>query len=35
LVSIIISYPYEDNTIGAFDRNGKNMEIKIISGDTS
>lgn len=35
LVSIIISYPYEDNTIGAFDRNGKNMEIKIISGETS
>ncbi|MDF2768183.1 MAG: putative Mov34/MPN/PAD family protein, partial [Nitrososphaeraceae archaeon] len=35
LVSIIISYPYEDNTIGAFDRNGKNMEIKIISDDTS
>ena len=35
LVSIIISYPYEDNTIGAFDRDGKNMEIKIISGETS
>jgi proteasome lid subunit RPN8/RPN11 len=35
LVSIIISYPYEDNTIGAFDRNGKNMEINIISGETS
>jgi proteasome lid subunit RPN8/RPN11 len=34
LVSIIISYPYEDNTIGAFDRNGKNMEIKILSTDT-
>jgi proteasome lid subunit RPN8/RPN11 len=34
VVSIIISYPYEDNTIGAFDRNGKNMEIKILSTDT-
>jgi proteasome lid subunit RPN8/RPN11 len=34
VVSIIISYPYEDNTIGAFDRNGKNMEIKILSSDT-
>jgi proteasome lid subunit RPN8/RPN11 len=33
LVSIIISYPYEDNTIGAFDRSGKNMEIKILSSD--
>jgi proteasome lid subunit RPN8/RPN11 len=34
LVSIIISYPYEDNTIGAFDRSGKNMELKILSPDT-
>ncbi len=34
LVSIIISYPYEDNTIGAFDRSGKNMEIKILSSDS-
>jgi proteasome lid subunit RPN8/RPN11 len=34
VVSIIISYPYEDNTIGAFDRNGKNMEMKILSSDT-
>jgi proteasome lid subunit RPN8/RPN11 len=34
LVSIIISYPYEDNTIGAFDRNGKNMEIKLLSSGT-
>lgn len=34
LVSIIISYPYEDNTIGAFDRSGKNMEIKLLSSGT-
>lgn len=34
LVSIIISYPYEDNTIGAFDRSGKIMEIKILTPDT-
>ena len=33
LVSIIINYPYEDNTIGAFDRSGKSMEIKILSSD--
>ena len=31
LVSIIISYPYEDATIGAFDRNGNNMDLKILS----
>jgi proteasome lid subunit RPN8/RPN11 len=34
LVSVIINYPYEDNTIGAFDRNGREMEIKILSSDT-
>ncbi|HYX56101.1 MAG TPA: Mov34/MPN/PAD-1 family protein [Nitrososphaeraceae archaeon] len=34
VVSIIISYPYEDNTIGAFDRSGKNMEIKLLSSGT-
>jgi proteasome lid subunit RPN8/RPN11 len=34
LVSIIISYPYEDNTIGAFDRSGNIMEIKILTPDT-
>lgn len=33
LVSIIISYPYEDQTIGAFDRNGNNMELEILSKD--
>jgi proteasome lid subunit RPN8/RPN11 len=30
LVSIIISHPYEDETIGAFDRNGNSLEIKIV-----
>jgi proteasome lid subunit RPN8/RPN11 len=31
LVSVIISYPYEDYTIGAFDRNGNNMDLKILN----
>lgn len=30
LVSIIISHPYEDQTIGAYDRNGDSMDIKIV-----
>ena len=30
VVSIIISYPYEYETIGAFDRNGKPMHLEII-----
>jgi proteasome lid subunit RPN8/RPN11 len=30
LVSIIISYPYVDRTIGAFDRNGNNMKLEIV-----
>lgn len=29
LVSIIISFPYEENCIGAFDRNGKSLSITI------
>jgi proteasome lid subunit RPN8/RPN11 len=29
-VSIIISHPYEDDTIGAYDRNGTSLEIKIV-----
>jgi len=29
-VSIIISHPYEDETIGAFDRNGNALELKIV-----
>ncbi len=29
-VSIIISHPYEDETIGAFDRNGNSLELKIV-----
>jgi proteasome lid subunit RPN8/RPN11 len=29
-VSIIISHPYEDETIGAYDRNGNSLEIKIV-----
>jgi hypothetical protein len=29
-VSIIISHPYEDKSIGAYDRNGNNLEIKIV-----
>jgi proteasome lid subunit RPN8/RPN11 len=31
LISIIISFPYEYNTIGAYDRNGKNVDL-IIDG---
>jgi proteasome lid subunit RPN8/RPN11 len=30
VVSIIICHPYEDETIGAFDRNGRNMDFKIL-----
>ncbi len=30
VVSIIISYPYEYETIGAFDRNGKPLHLEII-----
>jgi proteasome lid subunit RPN8/RPN11 len=30
MVSIIISHPYEDETIGAFDRNGNSLELRII-----
>jgi proteasome lid subunit RPN8/RPN11 len=29
-ISIIISYPYEDETIGAYDRNGNSLEVKIV-----
>jgi len=29
-VSIIISYPYEDETIAAYNRNGNSLEIKIV-----
>jgi len=29
-VSIIISHPYEDETIAAYDRNGTSLEIKIV-----
>jgi proteasome lid subunit RPN8/RPN11 len=29
-VSIIISHPYEDETIGAYDRNGNSLEVKIV-----
>ncbi len=29
-VSIIISHPYEDETMGAYDRNGNIMEIKVV-----
>lgn len=29
-VSIIISHPYEDENIGAYDRNGNSLEIKIV-----
>jgi proteasome lid subunit RPN8/RPN11 len=31
LVSIIISYPYTDQSIGAFDRNGNEMQLKILA----
>jgi proteasome lid subunit RPN8/RPN11 len=30
-VSIIISYPYTDDNIAAFDRNGNHMQLEIIS----
>lgn len=30
IVSLIISHPYEDETLGAFDRNGKELELKIL-----
>src|ERR671923_336137 len=30
MVSIIISHPYEDRTIGAYDRNGNSLEIRIV-----
>lgn len=30
IVSIIISYPYEYSTIGAFDRNGRVMNLEIV-----
>ncbi|MGH9993137.1 MAG: Mov34/MPN/PAD-1 family protein [Nitrososphaera sp.] len=30
VVSIIISHPYEDETIGAFDRDGNALELKIV-----
>ena len=29
-VSIIISHPYEDETLGAYDRNGNILQIKIV-----
>jgi proteasome lid subunit RPN8/RPN11 len=32
-VSIIISYPYADNTIAAFDRQGNYMPLEIVSGN--
>ncbi len=32
VVSIIISYPYEYETMGAFDRNGKPMHLEIVDG---
>jgi proteasome lid subunit RPN8/RPN11 len=30
-VSIIISYPYEDNTLAAYNRNGDRLELEIVS----
>jgi len=30
-VSIIISHPYEDNSIAAYDRNGNNLELTVVS----
>jgi proteasome lid subunit RPN8/RPN11 len=30
-VSVIISHPYEDENIGAYDRNGNSLEIKIVN----
>jgi proteasome lid subunit RPN8/RPN11 len=35
LVSIIISHPYTDETIGAFDRNGNEMQLEILSTASS
>lgn len=29
-VSIIICHPYKDETMGAYDRNGNNLEIKVV-----
>lgn len=29
-VSIIICHPYEDETMGAYDRNGNSLEIKVV-----
>ena len=34
VVSVIISHPYADMTIGAFDRNGNSMELEILSSAT-
>ena len=31
VVSIIISHPYEDNTIAAYDRNGNRIELQIVN----
>jgi proteasome lid subunit RPN8/RPN11 len=33
LVSLIISHPYEDDTLGAFDRNGDAIELKILESE--
>jgi proteasome lid subunit RPN8/RPN11 len=30
-VSVIISHPYEDKTIAAYDRNGSRLDLKIVS----
>jgi len=30
VVSIIISHPYDDSTIAAYDRNGNSLELKIV-----
>lgn len=30
MVSIIISHPYEDETIGAYDRSGNSLELRIV-----
>jgi proteasome lid subunit RPN8/RPN11 len=30
MVSIIISHPYEDKTIGAYDRNGNSLKLRIV-----
>jgi len=29
-VSLIINHPYEDETMGAYDRNGNSLEIKVV-----